>query len=188
MALKATIYKATLAVADMSRHHYQDYNLTLAQHPSETAERLMLRLLAFALCADQDLNFGKGISDDDEAALYRQNLTGEFQLWIELGLPEEKRLRRASHKTAQLLLVAYGGTAVDKWYSAEQKALSQLKNLTIVAVSPADTAALASLCERNMQLQCTINEGQIWFGSAAQSVQVQLSFIQQSTPALLATE
>ena len=188
MALKATIFKASLAVADMSRHHYQDYNLTLAQHPSETTERMMLRLLAFALCAHDDLTFGKGISDDDEGALYRQNLTGDYQLWIELGLPEEKRLRRASHKTQQLLLIAYGGTAVDKWYSSEQKALSQLKNLTIVAVSPADTAELAKLCERTMQLQCTINEGQIWFGNAAQSVQVQLQFIQQSNPALLASE
>ncbi|KKL02275.1 YaeQ family protein [Rheinheimera mesophila] len=188
MALKATIYKASLAVADMSRHHYQDYHLTLAQHPSETTERMMLRLLAFALCAHEDLSFGKGISDDDEAALYRQNLTGDYQLWIELGLPEERRLRRASHKSQQLLLLAYGGTAVDKWYSAEQKALSQLRNLTIVAVSPADTAQLAELCDRTMQLQCTINEGQIWFGNAAHSVPLQPRFIQQSTPALLASE
>jgi uncharacterized protein YaeQ len=188
MALKATIYKASLAVADMSRHHYQDYNLTLAQHPSETTERMMLRLLAFALCAHEDLTFGKGISDDDEAALYRQNLTGDYQLWIELGLPEEKRLRRASHKTEQLLLIAYGGTAVQKWYSAEQKALSQLKNLTIVAVSPAEVAELARLSDRTMQLQCSINEGQIWFGNAAHSVQVQPELIQQSTPALLALE
>ena len=86
------------------------------------------------------------------------------------------------------MLIAYGGTAVDKWYISEQKALSQLKNLTIVAVSPADTAELAKLCDRTMQLQCTINEGQIWFGNAAQSVQVQLQFIQQSNPALLASE
>ena len=95
MALKATIYKTELAIADMTRHYYQTHSLTLAQHPSETLERMMLRLVAFALCADERLLFGKGISEDSEPDLWQHNLSGEIELWVELGLPDEKLLRRA---------------------------------------------------------------------------------------------
>ncbi|WP_419569721.1 YaeQ family protein [Rheinheimera sp.] len=175
MALKATIHKAQLQVSDLSRHHYQEYQLTLARHPSETEERLMLRVLAFALCADEQLQFGKGISDDDEAALAVTGLDGQCQLWIELGLPEERRLRKASHKANQVLLLAYGGTAVSKWYQSEQKALQALDNLSIFAISPEHLALLQSFCDRTMQLQCTINEGQIWFGTSVRTEQLALS-------------
>jgi len=186
MALKATIYKAQLQVSDLSRHHYQDYNLTLARHPSETEERLMLRLLAFALCANEQLQFGRGLSDDDEAALSQTELDGRCSLWIELGLPEERRLRKASHKADHLMLFAYGGSAVSKWYQNEQKALRALTNLSIYAISPEHLQLLSSFCDRGMQLQCTINEGQIWFGNSERSEQLALQPIQPSqTPLFL---
>lgn len=175
MALKATVYKAQLQVSDLSRHHYNDYSLTLARHPSETEERLMLRLLAFALCADENLQFGRGISDDEDPVLSITELDGRVRLWVELGLPEERRLRKASHKADHVLLLAYGGSAVDKWYQSEQKALRALENLTILSISPEHLERLSSLCERSLQLQCTINEGQIWFGTSAQAEQLALS-------------
>ena len=98
MALKATIYKAELAIADMTRHYYQTHSLTLAQHPSETVERMMLRLVAFALCAHERLQFGKGISEDSEPDLWQHDYSGDIALWIELGLPDDKLLRRAAHR------------------------------------------------------------------------------------------
>jgi uncharacterized protein YaeQ len=96
MALKATVVKAELQVSDMDRHYYASHNLTLAQHPSETDERLMVRLLAFALNADERLEFGKGLSSDDEPDLWRRDYTGDIELWIDLGQPDESRIRKAS--------------------------------------------------------------------------------------------
>ncbi len=170
MALKATIYKAELAIADMTRHYYQTHSLTLAQHPSETIERMMLRLVAFTLCADERLVFGKGISEDSEPDLWQHNLSGEIELWVELGLPDEKLLRRASHRAKQGLVLAYGGTVVDKWWKDAQKNAQELSNLTVVAIKADESAALAKLCQRSMQLQCTIQEGQLWFADNQQSV------------------
>ena len=93
MAPKATVIKAELQVTDLDRHYYASHNLTLAQHPSETDERLMVRLLAFALHADERLEFGRGLSDEDEPALWKRNYSDEIELWIELGQPDESRLR-----------------------------------------------------------------------------------------------
>ena len=95
MALSATICKADLNIVDMDRHYYQQHSLTVAQHPSENDERLMIRLLAFALHADEFLSFTKGLSTDDEPDLWQKSLSGEIELWIELGLPSEKRLKKA---------------------------------------------------------------------------------------------
>src|SRR6056297_2009370 len=109
MALKATIFKAALNIADMDRHYYGDHQLTLAQHPSETAERLMVRLLAFALNASETLTFTKGISTDDEPDLWQKSLSDDIELWIELGLPNESRLRKACGRAQRVIVYAYGG-------------------------------------------------------------------------------
>src|SRR5680860_958910 len=111
MALKATIFKATLNIADMDRHYYADHQLTLAQHPSENDERMMIRLLAFALNAREGLEFTKGLSTDDEPELWQKSLSDEIELWIELGLPDESRLRKACNRSKQVILYTpYGGT------------------------------------------------------------------------------
>jgi len=169
MALKATIYKAELAVADMTRHYYQTHSLTLAQHPSETIERMMLRLVAFTLCAHERLVFGKGISEDAEPDLWQHDYGGNIELWIELGLPEDKLLRRAAHRAQQGMVLAYGGTVVDKWWKDAQK-------------------TLANLCQRTMQLQCTIQEGQLWFADSNHSVVINPRLLQQSNPPLFQLE
>lgn len=174
MALKATIYKAELQIADMDRHYYGDHALTLARHPSETEERLMLRVLAFALHAHEFLAFGKGISTDDEPDLWQKDLTGAIELWIDLGQPDEKLVRRAAGRADQVIIYTYGGRSAEIWWGQAASKLERLDNLRVIHVPPTTSQALAKLAQRNMQLQCTIQDQQIWLGDAEGTVQVEL--------------
>src|SRR4051812_23966911 len=112
MAQSSTTYKAELAISDMDRHYYGTHALTIARHPSETEERLMVRLLAFALFADERLQFGKG-SAEDEPDLWRKDLTGDILEWIDLGQPDEQRIRKACGRARQVIVINYGGRAAD---------------------------------------------------------------------------
>ena len=123
MALKATIFKASLQVSDIDRNYYGEHQLTLARHPSETDERMMMRVLAFALNAHEHLEFGKGLSDVDEPHLCQKDLTGQIVHWIDVGLPEEKRLVRASGKAGRVTVYAYG-RGVDVWWKANAERLA----------------------------------------------------------------
>lgn len=170
MALGATVCKATLQIADMQRNYFQDHVLTVARHPSETDERMMVRLLVFALHADEQLSFGKGLSDEDEPALWLKDLTGAIKLWIEVGQPDEKRIRRACGKADQVYVYVYGGQASRLWWQQAGDDLARCRNLTVVQL-PA--TGLAQLAQRNMQLNCTIQDGQIWLADAVNSVLVE---------------
>lgn len=172
MALKATIFKATLNIADMDRHYYGDHQLTLARHPSENDERLMVRLLAFALNASDALAFTKGISTDDEPDLWQKSLSDEIEVWIELGLPDESRLRKACGKAQQVILYTYGGRAVPLWWEKVQGKISRFDNLTIVDLPPEATAALGELADRNMSLQVTIQDGEVGIGNESDRVTI----------------
>jgi uncharacterized protein YaeQ len=170
MALKATIFKANLEVADLDRAYYGTHALTLARHPSETDARMMVRLLAFALHASATLAFGRGLSTDDEPALWDRDATGAIATWIDVGLPDERTLRKASGRAAAVHLYAYGGRAVDLWWERSADTLARIPNLTIRAVGPAALDGLAALAERSMQLQCTVQDGHIWFSNARSTV------------------
>ena len=170
MALKATIFKATLNIADMDRHYYADHQLTMAHHPSETDERLMIRLLAFALNANDTLAFTRGISTDDEPDLWQMNLTGEIELWIELGLPDETRLRKACNRADRVMLYTYGGRAVPLWWEKIRSKVSRFNNLTIIDLPQAETTALARLAGRSMSLQCTVQDGEVGIGDESDLV------------------
>jgi len=172
MALKSTIFKADVQIADMDGHYYQTHALTLARHPSETDERMMVRLLAFILYASDALAFGKGISSDDEPALWQKDLTGAIELWLEVGLPEERDLRKASGRAKQVVLVTYG-RAADIWWHQNRKQLQRLNNLTVLNLPAAQTQALAQLASRTMQLQGTIQEGVVLVTTATGAVQVE---------------
>lgn len=163
MALKSTIFKADLQLADLDRGHFDTYALTLARHPSETDERMMVRLLAFALYASPDLSFGKGISTEDEPALWEVDPAGVIRLWIEVGLPDETRLRKASHKADRAILLTYGARGVDAWWKPMADVLKRYENLEVWRLSAEDTAALAGVAERNMKISCTIQEGTVYF-------------------------
>jgi len=159
MALKSTVFKADLQVSDMDRHYYQGHALTIAQHPSETDERMMVRVLAFALNADESLVFGKGISSDDEPDLWRKELTGEVDLWIELGQPDEQRIRRAAGRANRVIIYTYSGRGAEVWWKKMSSAVARTKNVTVIDVAPATVDALAALTERTMQLQFMVQDG-----------------------------
>jgi uncharacterized protein YaeQ len=178
MALGATICKATVQIADMDRHHYQDHALTLARHPSETDERMMVRLLAFALNADDALLFGKGLSTDDEPDLWRKDLTGAIELWIDVGLPDEKRIRRACGRATQVIVYTYGGRTADLWWQQAREKLERQTNLTVVDLPLAGTQALASMAQRTMTLQCMVQEGHAWMADERERIEVPMRVLQ----------
>ncbi|MCI4566579.1 YaeQ family protein [Lysobacter sp. CFH 32150] len=161
MALKATVYKAELQISDMDRHYYATHALTLAQHPSETDERLMVRLLAFALHADERLEFGKGLSEDDEPDLWRRDYTGEIEQWIELGQPDEARIRKACGRARQVVVMNYGGRSSDIWWEKIGASLARNANLTVFDIAPSTVEALAAMAERTMRLTCMIQDGEL---------------------------
>lgn len=162
MAPNATIFKAVLHIADVDRHYYEDHTVTLARHPSETDERMMARILAFVLYADPALIFGKGLSSEDEPDLWRKDLTGAIELWIEVGLPDEKRIRRACGRARQVVVLTYGGRVADMWWQQNKAALQRQDNLAIINLAAEESRALAALAARGMQLQCTLQEGELW--------------------------
>ena len=172
MALKATIFKAELHVSDMDRQHYGTYPLTLARHPSETDQRLMVRLLAFAMYAGDGLRFGRGLSTEDEADLFEQDPTGLIERWIDVGTPDPRDIRKACGQSKQVVVLTYGRT-VDIWWRQHGEALSGQRNLAVLRL-PAETGeALAALAARNMSLQCVIQDGIIWFTAGEVTVQVE---------------
>jgi len=173
MAIKATIFKTNLQIADMERHYYQDHALTLARHPSETDERLMVRLLVFALHAHEYLEFGQGMTDDDEADLWLKDLTGAIQLWIDVGLPDEKLIRKACGRASQVIVYTYGGRIADMWFAQNSSQFERLRNLTVINLPVETTRAIARLAQRTMQLQCTIQDGQVWLSDGNESVEVE---------------
>ena len=173
MAIKATIFKADLQIADMDRNYYAEHSLTLARHPSETDERMMVRLLAFAMFAHDQLGFGKGMCADDEADLWQKDLTGVIELWIDVGLPDEKWTRKACGRARQVVLVSYGGRTADMWWSANQSKYLRQDNLRVFNLPPESTQALAALANRTMRLQCSIQDGQIWITDTQSTVHIE---------------
>lgn len=180
MALKATVHKVDLAVSDMDRGYYASHALTLARHPSETSERMMVRLLAFAMYADEMLTYGRGLSADDEPALWKKDLTGNIELWIDVGLPDERELRKACGRARHVVLLTYGGRGAGIWWNANQSALERLTNLDIIDLSAESTAAMAKLVDRNMAINASIQDGHIFIGNAEETVLVEPVTIRRS--------
>jgi uncharacterized protein YaeQ len=161
MAPKATVVKVELQVSDMDRHYYATHMLTLAQHPSETDERLMVRLLAFALFADERLEFGRGLSSEDEADLWRRDYTGDIEQWIDLGQPDESRIKKACGRAQQVVVVNYSGNGAGIWWDKVGASLSRIKNLTVIDIPAASVDALATLIQRGMRLNCLVQDGEV---------------------------
>ncbi len=162
MAINSTIYKIDLQVSDMDRNYYQQHNLTIAKHPSETDERVMVRLIGFAMYANEALIFGKGLSDDEEPDLWQKDLTGAIELWMDVGLPTEKDIRKAAGRAKQVVVVLYGGRVADMWWTANSKALLKINNLTVINLP--DTKELADIAERGLSVSCTIQDSHIMIG------------------------
>jgi len=172
MALKATIFKVELAVADMDRNYYGDHGFTIARHPSETDERMMVRVLAFAMYAAPGLGFGKGLCVEDEPDLWQKDLTDAIERWIDVGQPDEKWIRKACGRAREVVVVSYG-RAADIWWNGIRDKLSRQSNLTVWKLAPDAAPALASLVDRSMRLQCTLQDGQIWITNGRDTVLVE---------------
>jgi len=170
MALKSTIYKVDLHITDIDRQYYAQHSLTLAKHPSETDERVMVRLIGFALYASDTLIFGKGLSDEDEPDLWQKDLTGAIQLWMDVGLPTEKNIRKACGRSSQVVIILYGGRIADMWWEQNSKGLLKLNNLIVINLP--ETSSLASLAERTMSISCAIQDGQLLLSHDAGSVDI----------------
>lgn len=169
MAIKATVYKASIQVSDMDRNHYQNYDLTLALHPSETEERMMVRLAAFSLLADdkegeEQLAFTKGLSTEEEPDLWQKNFSDEILMWVELGQPDEKRLRRACGRSHQVIVVNYNDKS-DIWWEQNKGKNSRFDNLKVLKFAEAEVSQLTELCTRSMQLNVTVQDGEVWISS-----------------------
>jgi uncharacterized protein YaeQ len=176
MALKSTIYKAQLQIADMDRQVYVDHQLTLALHPSETEERLMVRLLAFALQVPADdhrgmLQFARGLSDADEPDLWQHDLSGQLVHWVEVGQPDERRLTKACGRSERVSVYAYGH-AVPIWWAGIENKLSRLNRLSVWQLPHEQAQALSALAQRSMQWQVTVQDGQVWISTDQTSVTV----------------
>jgi len=161
MAIKSAVRKAELEIVDMDKHYYETHRLTVALHPSETDERMMVRILAFALNAHERLEFGKGISEAGEPDLWLKDLTGTIELWIELGHPDARLLSKAAGRSARVVVYAYSARP-ERWLDPIRKELEGLRNLRILSVDAASAAALSLMAGKDMRLQCTIQDGDVW--------------------------
>lgn len=162
MALKATIFKADVSISDMDRNYYQDHPLTIARHPSENDQRMMLRLVAFILNAHERLQFTKGLSDDEEPDLWQKSFADEIELWIELGQPSEQRIKKGCNQSQAMMIFSYQDNSFDEWWKKEQHKLRQKDNLSVWTLPSELAEQLAQVTERNMQVQATIQDGQLW--------------------------
>jgi uncharacterized protein YaeQ len=176
MALKATVYKANIQLSDLRRHYYQNFNLTLAQHPSETEQRLMVRLAAYLFHADEQLQFTRGLSSDDEPEIWLKNLSLEIQLWIELGTPSEERIRKACARSQAVVVYVYGA-GMDNWWQQINSKLSRFKNLTIVKIELALSQELTQFVKRSMALTATIEDDQLYLSDDSHHSCISLEYL-----------
>lgn len=161
MAPKSTVVKVELQVSDMDRHYYAQHNLTMAQHPSETDARLMVRLMAFALYAEERLEFGRGLSDEGEPDLCLRDYTGEYLLWIDLGQPDESRIRKACARARKVVVVNYGGHAAEVWWRKNAAALARFDKLTVIDIDPAAIEGVVGHLQRGMRLTAMVQDTEL---------------------------
>ena len=161
MAQKATIYKVELSVCDMDGHYYETHKLTVAKHPSETDERLMVRILAFALNAHEQLEMTKGLSTDDEPDIWQKSLSGELELWVALGLPSEKIVRQSCGKADHVIIYTYGGTTAEVWWEKIKNSTTRFDNLQVLNFAENDTNELGKIANRSMKVQVNIQDGDV---------------------------
>ena len=170
MAANATIYKANINIANMDTHYYAEHSLTLAKHPSENDLRLMIRLLAFIFNANEDLVFCKGISQDDEPDLWQKDLSGDIELWIDLGQPDEKRIKKACGRSKRVIIYVYQEGMATSWFKQNQKLLNRFNNLSVVYLNI--DGNIEELCERSMNLQANISDGELHLINEDESVSI----------------
>ncbi|MBL1320345.1 MAG: YaeQ family protein [Methylophaga sp.] len=171
MAVNSTINKISVNIADMDRHYYQSHELTMAQHPSENNFRFMIRLIAFMLNANEQLSFTKGMNSDDEAELWQKSLSGEIELWIDFGQLDEKRIRKACGRAKQVIIYTYHEGKAKVWWQQNKEKLQRFNNLSVIHIN-AD--GIDSMKQRAMQLQCTIQDGDLYLSDDESNISITL--------------
>ncbi|MCF6208533.1 MAG: YaeQ family protein [Ghiorsea sp.] len=173
MAIKSTIYKVDVQVSNMDTYYFEEHNLTLARHPSENEGRMMIRLLAFALNAHEYMDFTKGLCADDEPDLWQKSLSDEIEVWIDLGQPDEKRIRKACGRAKQVVIYTYNYRSALTWWEQVKSKLSRFDNLKVIVLTDETVSAMAAMAKRNMQLQYTIQDGEILLSDGEHSVNIE---------------
>ena len=182
MAPKATVLKAELQVSDMDRHAYGTFPLTVAQHPSETDQRVMMRILAFVLHANERLEFGRGLGNEEEPDLWLRDYTGDIDLWIDLGQPDESRVKKACGRAREVVVVNYGGRASDLWWERVEPGLGRLRNLSVIDLPAGGVEQLVALYQRGLRLNCMIQDGELHVMSDTGEAVVRPAFRQRGVP------
>jgi len=172
MALNSTIHKAELQVSNLDRQIYETRSFTVAQHPSETDLRMMVRLLVYALNINEGLQFTKGISTDEEPDLWIKSLTGDIDLWIELGQPTKKRIKKACNQAKEVKVYTYSGHGAEIWWRQMSQKVTNLGNLTVIDLPTKQIAPLVNNLSRSMALKCTIQDEAVWFGDEKQTIDI----------------
>lgn len=175
MAIKPRVFKVNLQIADMNRHYYNDHLLTIAQHPSETDERMMVRVLAFALNASEQLSFAEGITDQNQADLWERDINEHIALWISVGLPDEKLIRKASIKAERVIVYSYGGRTADVWWS--KLSIGEYANVKVINLTEQDSQELAAMFSRGMKMSLTIQENEVLIANESGTMNLLLNYL-----------
>jgi len=172
MAVNSTINKVSVNITDMDRHYYQSHELTVAQHPSENDFRFMIRLIAFMLNASEQLSFTKGMNSDDEAELWQKSLTDEIELWIDFGQLDEKRIRKACGRAKRVIIYTYHEGKAKVWWQQNKEKLQRFNNLSVIHIN---ANSIDAMKKRSMQLQCTIQDGELYLSDDESNVTITLT-------------
>lgn len=178
MALGATIYKLTVDLSDIDRGYYGTRVLTLAQHPSETQARLMVRVLAYCLYASDHLEFGRGLASE-EAALWEMNAAGDIGRWIEVGVPDNRALRKAAGRSDDVVVLSYDDARVETWWLSNKGDFGKIHKLSILRIRDGELEKLARMAQRSMHLAATIQDGVVWLADGTVNLELHLEYLMQ---------
>ena len=179
MALKSTIHKVRLTLSNLNIHHYQDYSLTIAKHPSENDLRMMIRILAFAMSAQEELQFTKGLSSDSEPDIWKINHDGSIEHWIELGLPDERRIRQACSKANKVSLYTYHGNQALQWFESVENKIQRFDHLTVTHLIFPEGELLEAIADKGMNLNISIEDNEIWISNETERLLVEFKVVKQ---------
>ena len=177
MALKSTIFRADVVISDLQRNYYQKHSVTLARHPSETDERMMMRMLAFILNASDNLAFAQGLTSSDEPDLWEKDFTGAVSNWVMVGLPDEKYIKKACSRSQHVIIYSYGGSAAEQWWTNIKNIAHKFDHLSIFNINQSDSSALTNLTERTMKLDALFQDNILWLSNAHHRIEVNLEIL-----------
>ncbi len=176
MAQPCIIYRANIQLSDIDRNIYETLQTTIAKHPSETEERMLVRLLAYAVCYEGDLTFTKGVAAGDEPDLWLIGPDGRVQSWIEVGLPDAERLIKASRHAEQVILFAFGSSR-SIWEKQQLVKLSGMDKIKLFGIEQQFISALITTLQRSINWSLTITEGSLYLTVNAETIESQLAIL-----------